>query len=66
LYLKEILKKTEIRRKRHSIDLLLTYKTIETIRPASAPTAINAIIPNRIPPVKRVKPKHDPLENHEG
>jgi hypothetical protein len=63
---KRKLKKTKIRRKRHSIDLLLTYKTTEAIRPANAPTAMNVIVPNRIPPVKRVKPKHDPLENQEG
>jgi len=35
------------------------YKTIEAIRPAIAPQPSNTIDPNKIPPLKRVKPKHN-------
>jgi len=35
------------------------------MRPPSDPTARNIIVPNRIPPLKRVKPKHKGFDQHE-
>jgi len=41
------------------------YNTSEVIRPPIDATARNIIVPNRIPPLKRVKPKHKGFDQHE-
>jgi hypothetical protein len=38
---------------------------VEVIRPPIAARERNIIVPKRIPPLKRVKPKHNGLENQE-
>ena len=37
---------------------------MEAMSPASEPQPSNAIYPKRIPPLKRVKPKHNGCDNH--